>query len=998
MDFFSLQICYHTIKCSNMAVSRLKKFCCLFLLLVILTPLLFAKPPKKTVKVAFVPIEGMQVIDTDGSPKGYMYEYFKQLELRANWDIQYIPMTWTEALAALKSGEIDFSGMLPKVPELEGIFYFSKNHTGLSDSSIFIRDDDNRFFYNDPLSLNNRTIGLVKGGLTEKDIDNLCKIHNITITKKYYTQSQDILNALKNKEIDAGANVTYQNAPNIKIIHHFESTPLYICTSIKNSELIEELESAFENLLLFHPDYNSLLHSYYFLGESQKQIVLTREEQSFINKNPIINAVYKANWIPIEFTNKDGEFDGAVRKVFNKISLITGLKFNFIPISSKEEATQALQSGSAYINTAFDNSLQTAELFGINVTKPYYTIPMEKISNPKVKENISTFTYGSIDPENLDQLKSLTNIVLKDTNEKCLESVRKGEAKTIYLNSTIRKYLFQTGNFSKLDVSFQNDRKTILYVGISNSAPAELYTILEKALLSILPSEISDYFDEASRMSPPMTLSLFMKRYTVYFVLIILTIIIVGMGISIYVILEHRKTLKAIYYDSNSGIWNGTKFEHEITKKLNNTKSKYALVNMNISRFRFINDTYGREKGNEVLKLFAQYIEKNFIQKDENYGILWADYFVLFVKYTSEKELKERFDIFAENFQKIAENTCSFRFVLKAGVAVTDVNHPETFATLLERANHAVNSISDPFESQIIFFNDSMEKQIEELKLVDKNMIQAFKNHEFQPFYQPKYDINTNKICGAEALVRWIHPEKGLIPPIFFLPYFERCGFITELDYYVLECTCQNLRRWIDQGLKPIPVSCNFSRLHAKDDFFPEKVQVIADMYNIPHHLLEIEITESIAMEKMEIVLRHFKKFKEMGFIISIDDFGSGYSSLTLLEQMNIDIIKMDKTFLQSDYSSAREYEILISLIRLARRLGLTVICEGIETSRHVKLLHEAGCFYAQGFYFSKPLPLEDFEKALREDRPPEGFSNAELNRGNGNDEILEELCVCDET
>mgnify|MGYP005606623885 FL=1 len=165
-------------------------------------------------------------------------------------------------------------------------------------------------------------------------------------------------------------------------------------------------------------------------------------------------------------------------------------------------------------------------------------------------------------------------------------------------------------------------------------------------------------------------------------------------------------------------------------------------------------------------------------------------------------------------------------------------------------------------------------------------------------------------------------------------------------------------------------------------------------MYNIPHHFLEIEITESIAMEKMEIVLRHFKKFKEMGFIISIDDFGSGYSALTLLEQMNIDVIKMDKSFLTANYSSAREYEILISLIQLAQKLGLTVICEGIETSRHVKLLHEAGCFYAQGFYFSKPLPLEDFEKALIEDRPPEGFSKAELNL---NDEVLEELTVWDD-
>ena len=937
----------------------------------------------------------MQSIDKNGQPKGYMYEYFNQIGLRAQWDIEYIPMTWTETLKSLQTGNIDFSGMIPKVDHLQNSLYYSKNHTGISDSSIFVRSDDNRFFYNDPISLDKKTIGLIKGGLIETELDDYCKKNNISVVKKYFIANRDIITALNNKEIDAGANVTYQNEANVKIVHHFESYPLYICTNIQNTELIEELEIAFDNLLLFHPDYNSLLHSYYFLGDNQKQIVLTRQEKEFINNNPVINAVYRTNWTPIEYKDKDGTFAGATRKVFNKISKITGLNFNFIAVDTKEEAVKALQDGKAFIDTAFDNSLQAAEVYGINVTKPYYTIPMEVITNPNVKEDISTFTYGSIDPENLEKVKSITNIVLKETNEECLEAVRKGEAKRVYLNSTVRKYLFQTGNFDKLDYSFQGDKKTILYIGIANDAPIELYTIVEKALLSILPSEISGYFDEASRMSPPMTISLFMKKYTLHFVLIILFSLIIIMGIIIYLFIEHKKTLRAMYFDSNSGIWNGTKIEYEITKKLLEPKGKYALINMNISRFRFVNDTYGREKGNEVLKLFAQHIKDSFVEKDEIYGTLWADYFVVFIKYTDEDAVRLRFDKFVQYFQIAAEKLCSFRFVIKAGGVIVDNNMMEKFSSLLERANHAVNSISDPFESQIVFFTENMAKEIQELKLVDQNMIQAFKNQEFQPYYQPKYDINTNKICGAEALVRWIHPEKGLIPPIFFLPYFERCGFITELDYYVLERTCQNLRRWMDLGVKVVPISCNFSRLHAKDDFFPEKVQIIADMYNIPHHLLEIEITESIAMEKMEIVLRHFKKFKEMGFIISIDDFGSGYSALTLLEQMNIDVIKMDKSFLHSNYSSAREYEILISLIQLAQKLGLTVICEGIETSRHVKLLHEAGCFYAQGFYFSKPLPLADFEKALIEDRPPEGFSKAELNLGN--DEILEELNVWDD-
>ncbi|MBE6348765.1 MAG: amino acid ABC transporter substrate-binding protein, partial [Spirochaetaceae bacterium] len=274
-----------------MAKLRFKLFPIIFLFMVVCNFSLFAE--KRKVTVAFVPIEGMQIINENGEPHGYMCEYFNQIALRAQWDLEFIPMTWTEALSSLQTGEIDFSGMIPKVSYLQETLYYSKNHTGVSDSSIFIRSDDDRFFYNDPITINKKTIGLIRGGLIEQELDDYCKKNGITINKKYYFANKDILRALANKEIDAGANVTYQNEPNTKIIHHFESEHLYICTSKKNTELINELEKAYENLLLFHPDYNSLLHSYYFVGDSQKQIVLTRKEQEFINNNPSINAVYR---------------------------------------------------------------------------------------------------------------------------------------------------------------------------------------------------------------------------------------------------------------------------------------------------------------------------------------------------------------------------------------------------------------------------------------------------------------------------------------------------------------------------------------------------------------------------------------------------------------------------------------------------------------------------------------------------------------------------------
>ena len=970
-----------------------------FLLISICFSFLFSITPNRTVNVAFVPIKGMQNINTNNNMSGYMFEYMNQLALRSNWNCKFIPTNWSDAVAGIQNGSIDIMLMVPKEIDINNKLFYSPYSVCFSDASIFSRKGDIRYFYQDPASINNSTIALLHRSMIETQIDEYCKLNNITVQKKYYQSHEGIIDALKSNEVDLAATISYVQEPDKEIIEILPSKELYICCNKENTQLSKEITESLQDLFTINPGYNNSLKEQYFSNRNLKKIKYTKKEYIYLQSNPVIKTFYKSDWMPLEYTNNDGEFSGAIRNIFDLISSLSGLKFEYIPAKNNQEIINNIQEGGPYLITSFENAFSWANESNIYLFQPYYLLPIEKLYNKKVNSDVLTATKGTINPD-IDSLdKHFSYIDLRDTPQQNIEILNKGKAKYFFANTFLSRYFAKTGKYNNISTDLSYQYQIPISIGISKDCSQELFTIIQKTLMSISNSQISAYFDSASTLAPPITLLQSIKTHPYQYLTILFGILLVFTLIVLLFVNERRKSHKAMFYDDVTGIWNVSMFDHVVTKKLSQATHPYALIQINISRFRFVNDTYSRDTGDEVLRLFATLLKNSFVQEDENYASMWADYFIAFVNFTTEKDLENRFEVFANSFQTNAEKICSFRFVLKAGIAVIRPSHdPDNLSSLLEKANHAMNSITEPFMSKAAFFTDVMKKELEEFKLVDSNMMSAFYKGEFQPFYQPKYDINTNQICGAEALIRWINPDKGLIRPDDFLPYFEKCGFIVDVDYYVYEKTCENMRHWLNEGIKVVPISCNFSRLHAKDDFFPEKVQLIADEYGIPHHLIEIEITENVAMEKLDIVLRHFKKFKEMGFIVSIDDFGSGYSSLALLEQMDIDVIKMDKSFLESNDISAREFHILVSLVHLAQKLGLTVICEGVETKQHVDILNEAGCFYAQGFYFSKPLPLSDFVQAIKENRQPDAITHPEdFEHFATDEEILEELSSFDE-
>ncbi len=262
---------------------------------------------------------------------------------------------------------------------------------------------------------------------------------------------------------------------------------------------------------------------------------------------------------------------------------------------------------------------------------------------------------------------------------------------------------------------------------------------------------------------------------------------------------------------------------------------------------------------------------------------------------------------------------------------------------------------------EIKVISQSVREVGSEDKNISKKMEYALKNNEFKLYLQPKYNIKTSRIIGAEALVRWQEKNGNIISPCDFIPLFELNGFIEKLDFYMLESACKQIRKWLDEGEKCIPISVNFSRIHMENEKIVEQIKKVVSGYGIPRKFIEIELTESTMINNERRMVNILNSLHESGFVLSMDDFGSGYSSLGLLKNLNVDIIKMDKSFLTNNTNEEKGNIVIESVIDLAKKLNIKTVAEGVETIEQVAFLECVNCEIAQGYYYSKPVPAELF-------------------------------------
>ena len=324
--------------------------------------------------------------------------------------------------------------------------------------------------------------------------------------------------------------------------------------------------------------------------------------------------------------------------------------------------------------------------------------------------------------------------------------------------------------------------------------------------------------------------------------------------------------------------------------------------------------------------------------------------------------------LFAKLNEQINKSDIELNIVVHYGIYIIEDNNIKV-GTICDRANIAIQTIKNRYDVFYKIYDSSIRESMVQERDIISHMYDALKNEEFVVYFQPKYDIRLEKIIGTEALVRWIHPEKGFILPGVFIPIFEKNGFISALDKFVWEKVCKNLHHWIDEGHEVIPCSVNVSRADLYNPTIDEFFQKILKKYNLLPKYIHLEITESAYTENSQQMIDTIMKFKKIGFVIEMDDFGTGYSSLNMLSDLQIDILKLDLRFMNNQNKNNNR-SILSFVISLAKWLGLKVIAEGVETIEQVDFLRSLGCEYAQGFYYSRPLPQDLFESLLLKQFP----------------------------
>ncbi len=429
---------------------------------------------------------------------------------------------------------------------------------------------------------------------------------------------------------------------------------------------------------------------------------------------------------------------------------------------------------------------------------------------------------------------------------------------------------------------------------------------------------------------------------------------------------SNRQLFATAFVDQLTGADNFNRMCEQFPEKLAGLHGQAALIIFDINKFKVINDLHGYERGNQVLQRVARVLREN-ISPEEAFCRSTADNFIMLWKYTDRKSFRARLKNLTTQLRRdcTVEDSC---LMIDVAFGVYEIKEDIPFYIMLDRAHLALENAKKMAFDKCDFYDEADRKRIVAEKQIENTMETALEHGDFAVFLQPKCDFATGQMRGAEALVRWNRLEEGIVKPDDFIPIFEKNGFILRLDMFILEEAVRLLAAWKVKGLKQVPIAVNFSRLHLNDTrYIPQMLRVV-DKYDVPHNMIEVELTESVIFNNLDRAQNVISRLHKMGFSVAMDDFGSGYSSLNVLKNLQFDSIKLDKEFLSGFENNPHAHKVIEGAVSMIKSLGIQVVAEGVETREQADFLRHTGCDLAQGYFFSRPVPAAQFEELLKEE------------------------------
>ncbi len=959
---------------------RLRRFAALLLFFFIAAALalpITAHSSEKNVRIGWYETP-FNVMDKAGRRSGYAYEYQQKLAAYSGWNYTYVKGSWSELMQKLFDGEIDIMSDVSYTEERAKKILYPELPMGTEEYCIFIVPGNRDITSQDYSTLNGKRIGVYKDSVHADIFLRWAELHGIhaELVELVCTETEalDMLDAGK---LDAYVTPNaYSDPERLVPVCRIGSSDIFVAVNKGRPDLLEDLNAAMRRIQEENPYYNQMLFEKY-APRVGTNAFLTVEEASWLASHGVIRVGYQDNYLAFCASNPEtGELTGALKDYLETASdSLKGarLKFKATAFPSSAAALEALTRGE--VDCVFPANLSSfdGETMDLVMTPPLihtdvYAVVRHADRNIFAnKEHVVvavTENNPNYDAVLLDRFLDWRKVYYPNTSD-CLKAVSERVADCLLIGS------YRYNNISRLCERY---RLTTISTGVNmdycfavRRGDKELYSILSKAVGLVpkasLNAALSRYIVEDS------------KRTFSDFVMDNLKLVMLGVGAVVLVILlllarsiwaekKAQTLIAATETDDLTGLYNRDYFFHYANSMYRkNPKTPMDAIVLNIEQFHSVNALHGMAFGDHVLRILGNTLREVADEKGGIAGRFGADRFDVYCRHT--EDYRSILDLLQNKLDALASNT-SIR--LRMGVMPWQENLEPV--ELFDRARTACSMARGHYKDHLIVFDEKVrEGELLEQRLLN-DLRRALDSYEFEVYYQPKYDIQSDppKLVSAEALIRWQHPELGLITPDSFIPLLERNGKIGEVDKYVWSEAARQIARWKARFGVTMPVSVNLSRVDVFDPDLEKTLDRILAQNGLDHDALKLEVTESAYTENAEQVIQVVENLRQKGYTVEMDDFGTGYSSLNMLSAMPIDVLKMDRTFIQNIENDEKDVHLVALILGIAKNLNIPVIAEGVETEQQLKLLKDLGCVLAQGYFFSRPLHPTEFEEKYLQD------------------------------
>ena len=910
-------------------------------------------------------------VDENGFRSGYAYEYQLKLSAYNGWTYEYVEGSWPDLLQMLKSGEIDLMSDVSYTPEREQYMYFSSLPMGSEEYYLFTSPGNADISPDDKTTVNGRTVGVNLDSFQADLFAEWCDqndVHPVVVLVS--CSEEESLRMLTEGELDAYVTVDSFMDTSVAVpVFKIGSSDYYFAVSKTRPDLMDELDSAMSRIQDENRFYNMEMYEKFIRLTGANAFLSSKEAEWLLAHGPI-RVGYQDNYLAFCAQDKEtGELTGVLKDYLNIASDSipnVHITFQCVCFPTAEAAMEALKKGE--IDCVFPANLRgyEAEQLGTVMTPTLIETEMYAVvrsSDPNIFSKDGSVTVA-VNKGNTNYDAFLYrhypswNRAYFDDSEACLEGVARGEADCLIISNY--RYNSMARLCEKLHLTTFSLGIDLDYCFAVEKGQSELYSILAKVVSNVPDASVNAAFSHYITEEARGTFADFLEDNLFVVLSVALAIVVVIFMLllqNMRAVRKARTLISATETDDLTGLLN-RKYFFQYAERMYHEHPDVPMdaIVINIEQFHSINAIHGRSLGNQILRELGNVIRALLVELNGIAGRFDADRFDIYCHHRDDYQ--PVFDRMQGRLEALAPN-----INIRLRMGVMHWQKGIEIEQMFDHARTACTMARGHYSTRLIVYDATVSaRESYEQRLVN-DLRHALEHDEFTVFYQPKFDIQCDPpaFVSAEALVRWNHPELGLIPPGDFISLFEKNGQIGLVDKFVWSQAAAQVAQWKKQYGKVIPVSVNLSRIDVFDPGLEETLKSILGSNGLDHHAFRLEVTESAYTENADQVIHVVASLRHSGFEVEMDDFGTGYSSLNMLSSMPIDVLKMDMQFVRNIDNNEKDRQLVALIIGIANNLKVPVIAEGVERESQLKLLRDLGCAMVQGFYFSRPLPADEF-------------------------------------